>query len=108
MFHLTILSSTEGELAPTGTSVLTFFGAAELRRPTLTQMLLHFRARRGQKVSGWSRLIGSEENLVITIFGATSMREPTLTEEYTSLAAAVRSGQLTRAELPELLDAFEA
>ena len=108
MFHLTIFSGTEGELAPTGTTVLTFFGGAELRRPTLAQQLVHYRASRGRARSRWDWLLGSQENIVVTIFGGTTVREPTLAEEHAALAAAVRSGQIDRRELPGLLDELEA
>ena len=108
MFHFTIFSGTEGELAPANTTVVTFFGAADLRGPTVAQQLLHFRAQRAQKPSRWAWLFGTQDNLVVTIFGATTIQEPTVTEEYTALASVVRSGQIAREELPGLLDAFEA
>ena len=108
MFHLTIFSGTEGELAPANTTAVTFFGGAGLRGPTVAQQLLHFRAQRARKPSRWAWLAGSEDNLVITIFGATAIQEPTVTEEYTALASVVRSGQIAKEELPSLLDAFEA
>jgi hypothetical protein len=108
MFHLTIFSGTEGELAPANTTVFTFFGGADLRGPTIAQQLLHFRAQRARKPSRWAWLLGAEDNLVITIFGATTIREPTVAEEYTALAAVVRSGQIAKEELPGLLDAYQA
>ncbi len=106
MFHLTLFSGTEGEMSPIGCTVLTVFGGAELRRPTLARQILTLRARPNAKRGLWRWLSGSDENLVVTIFGGTVVHEPTLVEEYAALSALVRSGQVAREELAMLLDRF--
>ncbi|HZN38437.1 MAG TPA: hypothetical protein VFD82_06515 [Planctomycetota bacterium] len=108
MFHLTVFSATEGELAPARATVFTVFGSAELRGPTVAQQLLHFRAQQLRKPGRWDWLFRSEENLAVTIFGATTIHEPTIAEEYSALAGVVRAGRIAKEELPGLLDAFEA
>ena len=108
MFHLTIFSGTEGELAASGATVLTVFGSAELSRPTLAQQLIHLRSQRGRRRGLFDRLIGSHESIVVTVFGSSMLRDPSIAEEYAALAAAVRSGQIERHELRGLMDELEA
>lgn len=108
MFHFCLFAGTEGEMPPIGLTALTIFGGTELRRPTLAREILVHRATRGRTRRRWTWLFGSEENLVISVFGATSLVEPTLAEEYAAMLALVRSGQVTKEELPALLDGIEA
>jgi len=103
MFHLTLFGGTEGEIAPSGFTALTLFGGSELRRPTLASQLLHLKNRREHKRRSWQRLLGSDQNLILTLFGGTVIVVPTMVEEYTALAAVLRSGTVSRDEFTALL-----
>lgn len=107
MLHLTLFAGTQGDMPPSGFTAVTFFGGAELHRPTLAREILHYRATRDLPKTRLGWLFGSDENFVVTLFGGTVITEPTLVEEHQALAAILRTGQVRSEELPALVDGIE-
>ncbi len=77
----------EGRLQPGKRLIITMFGGADLRVPTLARRLLSMRRRQAEGVRP-HRLI------IVTLFGGTEITWPTLAEEFIELREAVSSGAI--------------
>ncbi len=105
MFHYTVFGATSGEIAPTGFSALTVFGAAELRRPTLARRILHLRNKPTDTSRSWiQRIRDDDRGLLITVFGATEIHRPTLMEEYSALRSLIAASDLSPEACRQLLE----
>lgn len=98
MIHFTAFGATEAEISPNGFTALTVFGAAEFRRATLAQRIMHRRREKGKKRSWWDRWLGRDRSMVITVFGGTEITCPTIMEEYAAVRSLVESQAISKEE----------
>jgi hypothetical protein len=103
MFHCTIFAGTEAQMPADGFSAFTFFGVAELKRPTLAQRAMTKERTPPRRRRWWDSLSGRHQNSIVTVFGATELTKPTLMEEYSALRGLLTTGAIGKEELTRRL-----